>query len=353
VDAGFFIYRKNDEDGNEDVGDLISFSESKLGEEWCWRGDLRSGSYTLVPYTTGCKLKHKQRENDDDDEIEEEVKLTYEDSSGEIQLSKLFRKTLSDIFDICDLNGDGKLSREEFNWFQIVTSEEEVDDESWEVVKDSVEMDGGEITSKGFYELYLMQAREEGIDPQEELMETLQALGFTSMLKLDKACPFQLNVHAKDCRPSLTVTSLSTGDDDLLTKGFSESSVVKGKRIEHLELPSKQVTCYLYKNLNRMATVIHNESTKSVIVNVDCSNSENCLMKQSKEIYSVEAAANSKSIIDHILPANQEYPWIYECEIKTSRPKPSSRASRRLSISSGVSKSSRRSQKAADRDIFR
>lgn len=47
-------------------------------------------------------------------------------------------------------------------------------------------MDGGEITSKGFYELYLMQAREEGIDPQEELMETLQALGFTSMLKLDK-----------------------------------------------------------------------------------------------------------------------------------------------------------------------
>ena len=33
MDAGFFIYRKNDEDGNEDVGDLISFSESKLGEE--------------------------------------------------------------------------------------------------------------------------------------------------------------------------------------------------------------------------------------------------------------------------------------------------------------------------------
>ena len=47
----------------------------------------------------------------------------------------IFRKALERIFDISDLDGNNLLSREEFNWFNIRTSGEEVEDDEWEVVE--------------------------------------------------------------------------------------------------------------------------------------------------------------------------------------------------------------------------
>lgn len=45
------------------------------------------------------------------------------------------RNVLSDIFDLFDLNGDGLLSREEFNLFNLRTSGQEVADAEWEAVE--------------------------------------------------------------------------------------------------------------------------------------------------------------------------------------------------------------------------
>lgn len=47
----------------------------------------------------------------------------------------VYRKVLEDIFDLSDLDGNGTMSREEFNWYNIRTSEEEVGDDEWEVVE--------------------------------------------------------------------------------------------------------------------------------------------------------------------------------------------------------------------------
>lgn len=44
------------------------------------------------------------------------------------------RAALGDVFHICDLDGNGFLSRDEFNWYQMMTSDEEVDDDAWQVV---------------------------------------------------------------------------------------------------------------------------------------------------------------------------------------------------------------------------
>ena len=41
---------------------------------------------------------------------------------------------MSEIFDLVDLNSDGLLDRNEFNWFQMMLSDEDIDDESWQVV---------------------------------------------------------------------------------------------------------------------------------------------------------------------------------------------------------------------------
>lgn len=45
------------------------------------------------------------------------------------------REALHEIFDMCDLDGNGLLSRDEFTWFNQRTSGEDVGDEEWAVVE--------------------------------------------------------------------------------------------------------------------------------------------------------------------------------------------------------------------------
>ena len=41
---------------------------------------------------------------------------------------------MEDIFDLCDLDDNGTMSKDEFNWFNVRTSGEELGDDEWEVV---------------------------------------------------------------------------------------------------------------------------------------------------------------------------------------------------------------------------
>ena len=45
------------------------------------------------------------------------------------------RKALEEIFDMADLDGNGLLSREEFNWYNLRTSGEDIADDEWQVVE--------------------------------------------------------------------------------------------------------------------------------------------------------------------------------------------------------------------------
>lgn len=56
------------------------------------------------------------------------------------QFCKIFftlfcREALTDIFDRCDLDGNGYLSREEFDFFQMKSGGEQCDDDAWEIMK--------------------------------------------------------------------------------------------------------------------------------------------------------------------------------------------------------------------------
>ena len=53
-----------------------------------------------------------------------------------------------------DLDGNGTLSRTEFNLFNWRTSGEEVQDDEWQVVKDNFSMKNGELTMEGFLQLH-------------------------------------------------------------------------------------------------------------------------------------------------------------------------------------------------------
>ena len=67
-------------------------------------------------------------------------------SGVEISWTALYRQV--------DLDGNGTLSRTEFNLFNWRTSGEEVQDDEWQVVRDNFSMKNGELTMEGFLQLH-------------------------------------------------------------------------------------------------------------------------------------------------------------------------------------------------------
>ena len=92
------------------------------------RCDVESGVYKLIPFTTGCRFKRRTRDS------EVETKLVKKKDNSYL-MTPAFKEALTEIFDLCDLDEDGLMSRDEFNWFNVRTSGEEVNDEEWTVVE--------------------------------------------------------------------------------------------------------------------------------------------------------------------------------------------------------------------------
>jgi len=289
---------------------------------------LRKGKYKIIPFVTGCFLQYKEEDCDD-------VKLTREDNNGEIQLTNKFKGVLDDLFEMCDIDGDGRLSRDEFNLFQQITSDEEVDDEAWEIVTENVEMDDEKITRQGFQHLHLMQAREEGVDPQEELMDSLLAYGYSPSLNLDNALAFTLNVHSKDSHPSLEVSEISNVENDLINKGFVQTVISKGHQFDI----GDKIKWSLYKDAYRISMAVQNENIRPATLSCELKEIENTITKRGEKTYTVEIPAQSSMLLDHLLPIEEESEWVLNCKlqakVKVSRFE--GKGSRQASISSRIS----------------
>ncbi|GFR94172.1 EF-hand calcium-binding domain-containing protein 7 [Elysia marginata] len=115
---------------SEDDNSFVAFTENKDNRSrYSLRCSLSQGSYLLVPFTTGCRLKPRR------DVPTKEVKLITKDKEGKINITRAFRKALEEIFDMADLDSNGFLSREEFNWYNLRTSGEDIADDEWQVVE--------------------------------------------------------------------------------------------------------------------------------------------------------------------------------------------------------------------------
>lgn len=92
------------------------------------RLDLDAGVYALVPFTSRCQLKPRE------DEGKGGVALISEEG-GRVSLSPGCREALEEVFHRMDLDGNGFISRTEFDFFQERTSGEICDDFSWKVIQ--------------------------------------------------------------------------------------------------------------------------------------------------------------------------------------------------------------------------
>ncbi|XP_066181453.1 EF-hand calcium-binding domain-containing protein 7 [Sylvia atricapilla] len=300
VDTALFILKESETQENLQ---LVSFTELQNEEMFGWRGELAAGLYWLLPFTTGCRLRKVKTQ------ISGEAKLLWRDEDGQLALTKEFRAALLDIFETIDLDGNGLLSLEEYNFFELRTSGEKCDQEAWAVCKENFEMKKNELTRQGFLDLNLMEANDRDGDPWD-LWVTLLSLGYNKALEMTEACPFVVAMCAERCKPRIKAISLEAGGPQLsravcrsvLNKG--EAKVLDG---------SENIFIYTYRSGSRVTSVIENKSENKVIIHVNNEQSKNCLNNRGLKVFAVEVAPKSVMVSQHVMALNEQEEWIYSC----------------------------------------
>ncbi|XP_061267721.1 EF-hand calcium-binding domain-containing protein 7 isoform X2 [Bos javanicus] len=268
-----------------------------------WTGELGPGIYWLVPSTTGCRLRKEVKP------ITEEAQLVYRDETGELFLTKEFRSTLSDIFEVIDLDGNGLLSLEEYNFFELRTSGEKCDEDAWAVCRENFDTKKNELTRQGFMDLNLMEANDREGDPRD-LWVTLHSMGYNKALELTEACPFVIDIYADKCKPRIKAVHMEACSGQL-EKAICKSVLNKGnaKVMDGYE----NIIIYTYKRDTWITSVIENKSDDKVIIHVNNELSENCVNNRGLGIFAVEVAPNSTMVCQHVMPLNERQEWIHYC----------------------------------------
>jgi len=129
--------------------------------------DLDAGCYALIPFTSGCHLKPREEEGGEAVSIvrEEGGRSVFTDACRCVYVyvwsvcvvccvpvyvvccgcvvcecshpsaHLLCRQTLTEVFHRMDLDGNGAISRTEFDFFQEKTSGEICDDDTWKIMQ--------------------------------------------------------------------------------------------------------------------------------------------------------------------------------------------------------------------------
>ncbi|XP_008404383.1 EF-hand calcium-binding domain-containing protein 7 [Poecilia reticulata] len=308
VDTAVFVMTAGE---TKEDSALVCFTESKDKEKYVWKGELNAGTYRLLPFTSGCRLKKQDKTNFSD----KSVKLVYKTDTGEMDLTSELREVLSEIFEMIDLDGNGLLSLDEYNLFELRTSGEKCDQDAWAVCKENFDMRKNQLTRQGFMELNLMEATEKDGDPAD-LWVTLESMGYNHMLELVEACPFQIDVHCEGTQPSMQPLCLDSGTkllNQALQKSITSRFGAKALR------GHDNVFIYTYRGDHRISSLIVNKANQKVTVHVNNEQSRNCCSSRGMAMFAIEVPARTKMVCQHVLPINEKQEWVYNC-VETSLP---------------------------------
>ncbi|KAL0604216.1 EF-hand calcium-binding domain-containing protein 7 [Plecturocebus cupreus] len=290
VDTALYVLKENE-------------SQANLQLVFGWTGELGPGIYWLIPSTTGCRLRKEIKP------VTDEAQLVYRDETGELFLTKEFRSTLSDIFEVIDLDGNGLLSLEEYNFFELRTSGEKCDEDAWAVCRENFDTKKNELTRQGFMDLNLMEANDRDGDPCD-LWVTLHSMGYNKALELTEACPFVIDIYAEKCKPKIKAVHMEACSGQL-EKAICKSVLSKGdaKVMDGYE----NIIVHTYSCDSWVTSIIENKSDEKVLIHINNELSKNCVNSRGLNIFAVEVAPKSTMVCQHVMPLNERQEWIYYC----------------------------------------
>ncbi|XP_072130000.1 EF-hand calcium-binding domain-containing protein 7 isoform X2 [Mobula birostris] len=276
VDTGLYVLRNV---GDPEALEVVCVTELREKERFGWKGELHSGVYHLIPFTTGCRLRKRNKS------MIREAKLVHREN-GDLMLTKEFRAALSDIFEVIDLDGNGLLSFDEYNFFELRTSGEKCDSEAWVLCQENFDTKKNQLTRQGFMELNLMEANDREGDPRD-LWITLESMGYNRALEIQKACPFVVDIYAEDSKIKLTPISLEA-DGRLLNLVICKNVISKGEA--KAMKGYNALVIYTYKTDTIITSVIENKSESKVIIHVDNEKSRNCVSSRGLNTFAMEVS---------------------------------------------------------------
>ncbi|XP_069794423.1 EF-hand calcium-binding domain-containing protein 7 isoform X2 [Narcine bancroftii] len=299
VDTALYVLKDGDD---SEALEVVCATELREKERFGWKGELRSGVYHVIPFTSGCKLK-KQRKS-----VIHEAKLVHREN-GDLMLTKEFRVALSDVFEVIDLDGNGLLSFEEYNLFELRTSGEKCDREAWAMCRETFDTKKNQLTRQGFMELNLMEANDRGGDPGD-LWVTLESMGYNRALEMQEACPFMVDIYAENSKLKLTPISLEVGGSLLnsiickIVTSKGEAKTIKGYNA---------IVIYNYKTETLITSVIENKSESNIIIHVNNEKSKNCVSSRGLSTFAMELSPQTTTVCQHVMPVDERREWIYNC----------------------------------------
>eukprot|EP00106_Octopus_bimaculoides_P003579 XP_014771021.1 PREDICTED: EF-hand calcium-binding domain-containing protein 7-like [Octopus bimaculoides] len=284
---------------------FLALSEMKTKSgRFCVRCDLSAGHYILIPFTTGCRFRPRSAQP------QEDIPLVKKSPSGEITLTTPFKKSLEKIFDLCDLDKNGKLSRKELSFFHYCTSGEQLTAQEWQIVEERFDLDDGELTQLGFLNLHEMEAEDNNGDA-EDLWITLDSMGLNRALVLDQAFQFELNVFLEESPEAiLDALNVESGGVDL-EKAICESVINKGFSWNVGNAPD--ILIHEYHSEVRYTAVIQNLSKNNVTICVDNTGSMNCCSNTNQFKNTVNVQPLSCKVCQFLIPCNEKETWTVEC----------------------------------------
>ncbi|XP_060589236.1 EF-hand calcium-binding domain-containing protein 7-like isoform X7 [Ruditapes philippinarum] len=272
--------------------------------------ELSVGEYQVLPYTTGCRFKPRS------EALQEKMKESklVKTKDDKVVITAAFRRALEEIFDLCDLDDNGTMSKDEFNWFNLRTSGEELGEDEWEVVEEKTALENGEITKQGFIELNEMEAEDSQGDV-EDLWITLTSMGMNKALIMDEACPYRIDVYVEESgrkKPSFKVTGIESLDKREFVSEICQYIIERAEEPTKIR-NMKDLYMYTDKTDLKATIVIDNKSRSNVSLQVNCSRSKNVVSNRPSLDHTVELEPQSMAIAHHLLPKNELSDWSVAC----------------------------------------
>ncbi|CAJ0960319.1 unnamed protein product, partial [Mesorhabditis belari] len=150
---------------------------------------LKAGDYSIVVMCAGVTFQSAKQTGDGGEQLIDENK----------KLTKRFKMTLMNTFEMFDWNMDGLLDRKEFDAFNAATGDEPMSDEDWQVLTKHFSLRDGCVPMSAFLQMHQIEADscEEGNGDFADMWTSLHLIGYDDNLQLKKACPYKLSIDSE------------------------------------------------------------------------------------------------------------------------------------------------------------
>ncbi|CAF0850580.1 unnamed protein product [Adineta ricciae] len=265
LDIRILLYEKSP---HSEKRRLIDISSLRWGSKTCLESEeLPKGSYELVPITLGGVLRPRTREVNERGKIKT---LRKTKKGKDFSMTDDYRQALEYVFDVFDLDDNKQLDRNEYNLWTLRITGDEISDQDWLSVRESVNLDVDENVSKEKFLKLNDYEIQEPETTEQELWIGLNSVGFNYAMELDMMCPFQLTVHVNESDIRLKPTS------------FIELNEIRGSLIQFLkdksdriQLKNPSVHCFHYQDDYGSILFVQNKHSSNIRISVETTKSTN------------------------------------------------------------------------------